>query len=419
MCERLALPISVSPDFAGSGVGTARRPYTAGLKKRLLLVHQRLQPPGGSTAVAAWTIEVLKDDYEVTLLTETEPDVAGVDRFYGTSLGESNLSVIRLSRAARFVFGLDPDQASIQPVAYLMRLSRRYRRDYDAVIATGTEEMDLGGPGVNYVHYPYLARFWGKYRDSGAGWMGCLRGETKPWMLLAGIRVERLKQSTLLANSDWTGRQVENGYGIRPRTLYPPVTAPPRVLDWEAREEGFVTAGRLHVAKRMDWILSVLGKVRERRPAIRLHLVGTREPGRVGEAFYAGLRKLVDENRDWVQLHEDLPREDLLELMGRCRYAIHALRAEHFGIAPAEALMAGCVPFVHNSGGQVEIVGRDPRLCYEDEEATEKISAVLGDRATLTALREMLAAQRELFTVERFRIGMRAAVEEVIAASRR
>ena len=79
--------------------------------------------------------------------------------------------------------------------------------------------------------------------------------------------------------------------------------------------------------------------------------------------------------------------------------------------------MAGSIPFVHNSGGQVEIVGRDPRLCYENEEAAEKISAVLGDRAMLAALREMLAHQRKLFTVERFRIGMRAAVEEVIGAS--
>ncbi len=367
--------------------------------------------------MGAWTIEVLKDAYDVTLLTECEPALAATDRFYGTNLRGANITIIRINRAARLLFGLDPDKRSIQPVAYLMRLCRRYRNNYDAVIATGTEEMDLGGPGLNYVHYPYLAHFWRKYRDSGAGWIGCLRGQTRPWMLLAGIRLERLKQSTMLANSDWTAGQIEMGYGIRPPTLYPPVLAPPRVLRWEEREESFVSSGTLHAGKRMDWIIGVLKSVRKRHPGIRLHLVGTRAPGRVGAAYFTGLRKLVDENRDWVELHEDLPRAVLLDLLGRCRFGIHALTGEHFGIAPAEALMAGCIPFVHNSGGQVEIVGRDPRLCYEDEEAADKISAVLGDPAARAALRPMLVQQRELFTVDRFRIGMRAAVEQVIGAS--
>ncbi len=367
--------------------------------------------------MAAWTIEVLKDEYDVTLLTEGEPDVEGMDQFYGTSLRGSNFAVIRVSGAVRFLFGLDPDKRSIQPVAYLMRLCRQYRKNYDAVIATGTEEMDLGGPGLNYVHYPYLARFWEKYRDSGAGWTGCLRGETRPWMLLAGIRVDRIKQTTMLANSDWTARQVEKGYGIRPRTLYPPVPAPPRLLRWEDREESFLSAGTLNAGKRMDWIIGVLGKVRERHPGIRLHLAGPRDTGAAAGAFYPRLRKLVEQHRDWVELHEGLPRAELFKWMGRCRYGIHALRQEHFGIAPAEMLMAGCVPFVHDSGGQVEIVGRDPRLCYEDEDAVEKISAVLADGKMREALREMLAARRELFTLERFRAGLRAAVEELMRDS--
>jgi glycosyltransferase involved in cell wall biosynthesis len=387
------------------------------LKKRILLLHPMLRPPGGAAAVGAWTIEVLKDRYDVTVLSQCKPEIAAVNRFYGTNLRESDFSLILPSRPMRLLFGLDPDKASIQPVAYMMRLCRRYRRAYDTVIATGTEEMDLGGPGLNYVHYPYLARFWGKYRDSGAGWMGWLRGETRPWMLLAGIRVERIRQSTILANSDWTGRKIEQGYGIRPRTLYPPVPAPARVMGWAERDESFVSMGTLHDGKRMDWIIGVLGKVRQRHPGIRLHLVGPRDNRAAGGAFYARLRNLVEENRKWVELHDDLPRAELFELMGRCRYGIHALRDEHFGIAPAEALLAGCVPFVHDSGGQVEIVGRDPRLCYQDEDAVEKISAVLGDGEMCAALREMLAAQRGLFTVERFRTGLRAAVEELIGAS--
>ena len=34
---------------------------------------------------------------------------------------------------------------------------------------------------------------------------------------------------------------------------------------------------------------------------------------------------------------------------------------------------AGCIPFVHDSGGQVEIVGQDSRLCFNEETASERL----------------------------------------------
>jgi len=394
-----------------------RNVYTVGLRKRILLVQQTLQPPGGANAVAAWMLEALKDRYDLTVLAERQVNLPEVNRFYGTSLRQSDVSVLRPNRLIRGVLRLDPDRSSIQPVAYLMRMCRRYRRAYDLVMTAGTEEMDLGGTGLIYVHYPHLARFWAEYQDSRAGLAGLMRGQTRPWMLLAGYSLERMKQATMLTNSDWTRRRVHEAYGMGARTLYPPVTASRSPLPWSVRENSFVSAGRLHTNKRMDWMIGILAKVRERHPGIRLHLAGTRDKGRQAATYYRELRSLVDANADWVQLHEDLTRDGLLELMGRCRYGIHALKGEHFGIAPAEALMAGCIPFVHDSGGQVEIAGDDPRLCYSDADAADKIGAVLGSTDLQASLQKMLSARRELFTIERFTEGIRAAVDSTIAGS--
>ncbi len=72
-------------------------------------------------------------------------------------------------------------------------------------MAAGFEEMDLGGPGLVYVHHPELARFWKTHQDSRAGLIGLLRGKTRPWTLVAGFRIDRFKQNTILTNSDWTG----------------------------------------------------------------------------------------------------------------------------------------------------------------------------------------------------------------------
>jgi hypothetical protein len=110
----------------------------------------------------------------------------------------------------------------------------------------------------------------------------------------------------------------------------------------------------------------------------------------------------------WVRIHENLSRADLIALMSQCRYGIHALIDEHFGIAPAEMARAGCIPFVHNSGGQVEIVGRDERLCYTTTtEAAAKFVSVMRNQAWQQELRDAVLRRSELFTPEAFVTGFR------------
>jgi hypothetical protein len=49
-------------------------------RKKILLVHQDLSQTGGARAVCAWTIQALKDDFELTLLMWTT-QCAGEGRF--------------------------------------------------------------------------------------------------------------------------------------------------------------------------------------------------------------------------------------------------------------------------------------------------------------------------------------------------
>jgi glycosyltransferase involved in cell wall biosynthesis len=340
--------------------------------------------------------------------------LAGLNRFYGTAIQQNDFDVLYPNGLLLKLLRLDPDPRSIQPVALLMRTLHRIRHRFDLVIATGYEEMDLGGPGLLYLHHPDLARFWQRYEDAGAGIAGLLRGRTRPWILLAGFSIERLKQATMIANSNWTAERAAESYGVPAAALYPPITQAPVQLPWESRENSFVATGRWDPAKRTDWIVDVLTAVRVHHPGIRLHVAGTREPGLEGDRHYRMLHSLAQANRDWMILHEDLSRPDLLELLGRCRYSIHALPNEHFGMAPAEAMMAGCIPFVHASGGQVEIAGSDPRLCYLDEEAVPKIRAMLDSPESQSSVRAQLAQRRHLFSVDRFRRRIRDAVAEAI-----
>jgi glycosyltransferase involved in cell wall biosynthesis len=89
------------------------------------------------------------------------------------------------------------------------------------------------------------------------------------------------------------------------------------------------------------------------------------------------------------------------------------MEAEHFGIAVAELQRAGCLTFVHNSGGPVEIVGNDPRLTFDRiEDAAEKIAHAIEDTGTQDQLRALVATRRDCFSTERFC----ASIREIIAA---
>jgi hypothetical protein len=117
-------------------------------RKKILFVQTTLQPPGGANTVAAWIIEALKKEHSVSLLTWRPPDFEEVNRFYGTSLNESELNVHSVNPVLRGIINLDPDPASIQKQGYLMRLCKRLKGRYNAIISA-ENEIDFGCRGYN------------------------------------------------------------------------------------------------------------------------------------------------------------------------------------------------------------------------------------------------------------------------------
>jgi len=134
-----------------------------------------------------------------------------------------------------------------------------------------------------------------------------------------------------------------------------------------------------------------------------LHIIGKAQPHPGAEIYYRQLMNLVRQHVDWITLEENISREELAQLAAHHRYGIHGMSDEHFGVAVAEMVRGGCVVFVLDSGGQVEIVGEDRRLRYNaDEEAAEKIARVLEDANAQEELRNTLAQRAKLFTTENF-----------------
>jgi glycosyltransferase involved in cell wall biosynthesis len=190
--------------------------------------------------------------------------------------------------------------------------------------------------------------------------------------------------------------------------LPPPVTPAVTGLPWDRRANAFLCIGRFAAEKELEKVVAIVAAVRPHVPDVELHLIGSRGPE---AAYYQRVKELAGAHAPWLHLHEQLSRADLQRMIGGCRYGIHGMRDEHFGMATAEMVEGGCLVFVPDSGGQVEIVGRDPRLVYANvEDAVRKIVDVLSHPDRQAALRADLSQRKGAFSSERFMQAIRDAV---------
>jgi glycosyltransferase involved in cell wall biosynthesis len=391
-----------------SGEVQERRPPAA-RGRRILLVQPYLIARGGMSTVAAWMIEALRHEHRVTLLTWEPPNFAAVDRSFDTSLAaggfDCRLGPARLHRLLESL----PLKLALLKDSCLMQHARRLAPSFEVVISAAGEH-DLGGAGIQYVHYPRFdaqrppRELAGWYHAASA--VGAYR---RACMTLTRTQLARVRANRTLANADWVAERYRRVHGDAVETLNPPAPGVFPERPWDARANGIVCIGRLAPEKRLDVVIDAVARVRASGHDLRLHLIGA--PDLSGHA--AVVRRMVSERAAWVTLHEGLSRAALCELVAGQRYGIHAMAEEHFGIAVAELLRGGCIPFVPANGGPREIVGNDPRLQFHDAaEAALKIATVMTDRGLQDTLRGALAARRERFTPAYFMQRMR----DVVAA---
>jgi len=386
----------------------ARRP-------RLLLIERKLDAQGGVAAVASWILQALSRDYDLTLLCWKSPDLEAMNRFFGTSLQEGDFKVIATNPVIRRIVALDPDPGSIQSWCVLLRRCKRIQHRYDLVLG-GELEADFGVPGIQYLVCSAVSslypRVW-HHMETGA-WRrirSLIRGDLPPWMLIANFSFERMKKNITLTDSNWIGELVQRAYGIETATIYPPASGDFVHRPWAQREDGFICVGRLNPDKRIEWMVETLGRVRTQAPDLQLHIAGSLDATPDAVAYRRKVVALTRSNASWVHLHENLSRADLMELLSRYRYGIHAHKEEHFGIAVAEMVLAGCIPFVYQQGGPAEIIEHDPRLLYASaDQAVEKILDMINNRDLQQETITKLEKRASLFSAEQFMEAIRAVV---------
>lgn len=378
----------------------------------MLIVQPSLRPPGGGNGVAAWMIQALRDAHALTVLTWDPIDVGAVNVYFGTSLRGCDFAAVEVPAPLRAAIDRLPFPATTLKSSVLRRRAKRLVGGFDLVISA-CNEVDLGRPGVQYIHYPvrHVAPLAADLRWYHRKW--ALTVYARLWSLVAPFDDATMRANVTLVNSAWTGALVANVHGIAARVVYPPAAGLFRDVPWRERDDGFLCVGRISPEKRIEDVIAVVRRVRARRSAAHLHVAGSDDHA----AYARRVRRLARRAGPWVSIDGTLSIEELQRLMTTHRYMLHGMREEHFGMSVAQALRAGCIPFVPDGGGQVEVVGDEPLLRYRSvNDAVDKIETVMASGPLQAEIRARLAARASWFGPERFMDEIRRVVADTLSA---
>jgi glycosyltransferase involved in cell wall biosynthesis len=356
-------------------------------------------------------LQALVERGTVTLLAWERPDFRSIDDYYGTDLHRRSIPVITVlpDRLVKTVCALGIPHELFK-ISALMNFAKRHRRRFRHCLSA-FNELDLGGGAVQYIHYPYQdfrrlasrpAPFWSPFP---LYFRAC--------QALSGWSVEGIRSNYTLANSQWSAAQYQQRYECPvSAVLYPPPLGRSETPRQGERRPAFLSIGRVIPIK--DWfkVIDIIEGVRARGHDVALTLAGSREDSRL----LAGLQERASRCRPWLSLVLDPARAHLDRLISEHRYGLHGMVNEHYGMAVAELVLGGCLTFVHDSGGQVEIVAQPEARYTTVEDAVEKICAVLACGKRQAALLDQQAEGRERMTRETFLRDLHAFLDQLESA---
>lgn len=384
-------------------------------RARVAVVSPHLRAGGGSEACAVWIIEALKKQYDVTLITVQPIAVSELNSFYNTSLKPDEISVDVVPLP--FLWRMFNRFAALRGYR-LSRYSKSISSNFDLMFSA-YGFMNFGKRGIQYILDPnFNEQLLKMLNPSPRKWESWFYKDTfirKFYLKLgdrsAGFSIEDTKENITLVDSDWTGAFVRDIFGLETTTVYPPVLAQYPYIPWEEREDGFVCMGRIVPEKQIERTIEIIRKLRSVFPRIHLHILG-----KIGNRAYGNyLKCLVSKNKQWLFYDGDVSWGQKTELLSKHKYGIHGKENEPFGIVIAEMVSAGCLVWVPNSGGQIEIVNHQLLTYANAAEAVIKIRSVIQDPKLREIIKGHLKKQSKLFSVGKYQSDIRRVVCQALA----
>lgn len=178
--------------------------------RRIAIAHTDLMAKGGGEGVCMNVLEALQDNYEVTLLTLTEPELRELNDYFQTEVRD--VRVRTPEYVEPFLDWLDDPRYNLRN-AVLNRFVASHREAFDLALGTDNE-LSVEGPLMQYVHTPRFARLVVSKRVGEDSFVDHAYDRFS-WRL-GGFDPEQIRSSTILSNAEWMADVVQDAYGVRP-----------------------------------------------------------------------------------------------------------------------------------------------------------------------------------------------------------
>jgi len=367
----------------------------------IVIIYPDLNIIGGSQVVLMNILEALQDSHELSLLTIGDVKIEKLNDIYNTNVYDIERVPNNFYESA--MKSLGSDRFYILKKALLANHLDKSHEKYDLAISA-MNEIGISLPSIQYIHYPDRGMSPDRKLANGH--------ELVYDLILDKFQKEvSLERTAFITNSNWTADIIESIYDIVPRVVYPPVSESEfSKKPWEKKESGFITIGRIESDKNTHKILDIIKKVRNAGINTHIHLIGGFD-----DSDYSRSVLQRAEDHEWIKVEGFVSREKMVELVEKHRYGIHGKKDEHFGIAVAEMIAGGIIPFVPNGGGQVEIINSNKQLLYtQTNEASQKIQTVVSSPQLQAKIRSNLPAIKSQFGRQRFQNQINEVVDNII-----
>jgi glycosyltransferase involved in cell wall biosynthesis len=304
-------------------------------------------------------------------------------------------------------------------IRYFNKAVQSYLGDYDLVINSNNTSFGLKAscPILSYVHFPRKYRMRSKLRsihfpEGPNKALGDIAND--PFRLLNFFyRFDSAPsaEDRQISNSYFTAQCLSEAYSNKyDEVIYPPVNEAesPKEHGADRKARRVISLGRFSADKRQLEQIEIASKL----PDWEFWIIGfVNEP-----SYFARCEKLVkDLKLDNVRLLRDASFEEKDTALKSASYFIHNLRNEPFGITSVQGIAAGCLPIVHNSGGQMEIVPFNDQRFSNSEEAANLLLN-WNEKGTSERAQRVNNLQQDLhkYTASHFRQKFAALLNEML-----
>jgi glycosyltransferase involved in cell wall biosynthesis len=374
-----------------------------------------MQSKGGGEKLTLVLAEHLSRDHNVSIFSSGPLDMASLERYFAVDL--SRVKNFPLKSPGLLMQTLAKVRGQRSPNSPLHHFLQLRKLNLDLFI-NNTYGSSLACParqGVYMCMFPYQHECDPNFERQSRKFPGALIDWADRAITGLAPRDVIASYSFVISISRYTEEWVEKLWGRASEILHPPCDdmGPPAL-----KEKMLLHVGRFQADdglkglhhKRQDTLLKAfIEMTRLHKEGWHLHFVGSIEPREASARFAADL---VEKARGFpVTFHFDADFDRLRDLYRRTAIYWHATgygyaageypaRQEHFGMSTIEAMSAGAVPIVINSGGQKEIVTHEvDGLKWDDLPNLEKETVRL---VADSSLRQRLSRQA-IISSARFR----------------